>query len=138
MTPMSSAGSHFRDFSIRGKVMLVTCAASLVALFSVAGGLYAFQLRNFRHTFQRELQTLPQIMADNCATAVAFQDPKTANEVLSPLAVKPEIGHAAVLGKNGSEFASFGSDNEKSPPPKPTDPAGIVDYGAEWTIVQPI
>lgn len=134
---MYSAGSHFRNMSIRGKVMLVTCAASLVALFAVAGCLYAFQLRNFRHTFQRELQTLSRIMADNCATALAFRDPKTANEVLSPLAVKPEIKSAAVLGKDGARFAAYGDEGEGAPP-KPGDPAGLIDRGELWMVVQPI
>lgn len=118
--------------------MLVTCAASVVALFAVAFGLYMFQLRNFRHTFQRELRTLAQIMADNCAPAVAFDDPKTANEVLAPLAVKPEIGYAAVNRKTGVMFASFGTDDQACPPPKPGQAAHVVDYGAMWTIVQPV
>ncbi len=117
--------------------MLVTITASLVALFAVAGGLYAFQLRNFRHTFQRELQTLAQVMADNCATALAFDDAKTATDVMAPLHVKPEIENAAVLGKDGKTFAAFGEKDE-CPPPQPGDPAGIVDRGASWTVVQPI
>ncbi len=117
--------------------MLVTITASLVALFAVAGGLYAFQLRNFRHTFQRELQTLAQVMADNCATALAFDDAKTATDVMAPLHVKPEIENAAVLGKDGKTFAAFGGKDE-CPPPRPGDPAGIVDRGGSWTVVQPI
>ena len=96
---MGRPGFRFRDISIRSKVMLVTCAASLVALFAVAGGLYLFQLRHFQQTFQTELRTLARIMADNCATALAFNDAKTANEVLGPLEVKPEILSAVVFGK---------------------------------------
>lgn len=116
---------------------MVTCAASVVALFAVAVGLYLFQLRNFRHTFERELKTLAQIMADNCATALAFSDAKTANEVLSPLAVKPEIRHAAVLGKDGQEFASFGSRGNGAPP-QLSDPIGMMDEGSVWMIIQPV
>ena len=117
--------------------MLVTLAASLVALFAVAGGLYLFQLRNFRGSYRHELQTLAQIMADNCATALAFNDPKTAADVMAPLHVKPEIKNAAVLGKNGDPFAAFGEET-KCPPPKRLDPAGIVDRGESWTVIQPI
>ena len=117
--------------------MLVTITASLVALFAVAGGLYAFQLRNFRHTFERELQTLAQVMADNCAPALAFDDAKTAADVMAPLHVKPEIENAAVLGKDGKVFAAYGGEDE-CPPPRPGDPARIVDRGAAWTVVQPI
>ena len=137
MMPMFFSKTRFRDLSIRGKVMLLTCAASIVAVFAVAVGLYIFQIRNFRQTFQAELQTLAQIMADNSAAALAFNDAKTANEVLSPLNVKREINIAAVLGKDGASFAVFGDRNE-CPPPKPNDPAGIVDRGESWTVVQPI
>ena len=54
---MTSKRFRFSDISIRTKVMIVTCAASVVALVSVAGGLYLFELRNFRQTFERELRT---------------------------------------------------------------------------------
>ena len=117
--------------------MLVTFAASFVALFAVAGELYVFQLRNFRQTYERELRTLSRITADNCAAALAFNDAKTASEVLVPLAVKPEIHNAAVIDAEGASFATFGGP-DMCPPPKPGDPAGVVDRGASWTIVEPV
>ena len=107
---------RFSDISIRSKVMLVTCVASVVALSAVAGGLYLFELRNFRKTFERELRTLSRIMADNCAPALAFDDAKTAREVLAQLAVKPEIHHAAVLNLAGEKFGEFGSEGGCQPP----------------------
>ena len=134
---MKTLLSKFRDVSIRTKVMLVTFAACLVALFAVAGELYVFQLRQFRQTFAQELRTLSKIMADNCAVALAFNDPKTANEVLSPLAVKPEIKNAALLGGDGKEFATFGGDDECTPPAA-NDPAGIVERGESWMVVEPV
>ena len=134
---ISFGSSNFRDTSIRNKVMLVTVAACLVAVFAVAGGLYAFQLRHFRKTFGRELQTLSRVMAENSAVALAFHDAKTAKEVLSPLGVKTEIKNAGILGEDGRTFADFGSKDE-GPPPTPGDPAGIVDRGATWTVIEPI
>ena len=129
--------AFFRDLPIKRKVMLVTLAASLVAIFAVASALYIFQLRNFRDNYQRELRTLAQIMADNCATPLIFHDAKSAAEVLAPLHVKPEILNAAVLDKTGAPFAQFGSE-DPCPPPLPGDPASIVDRDATWMIVQPI
>ena len=134
---MNTLLSKFRDVSIRTKVMLVTFTACLVALFAVAGELYVFQFRQFRQTFELELRTLSKIMADNCAVALAFNDPKTANEVLTPLAVKPQIRSAAILTSDGKEFATFGGDDE-CPPPAPNDPAGTVDRGESWMMVEPI
>ncbi len=129
--------ARFRNVSIRGKVMLVTSAACLGALFSAAGGLYIFQLRHFRQTFTRELQTLSRIMADNSAVALAFDDAKTANEVLSALGVKPEIRGAGILGAGGKMFAKFGKIGGFVPP-GPRDPSGIVDRGEVWTAVEPV
>ena len=134
---MTAPRLRFTDISIRSKVLLVTFVASLVALFAVAGELYVFQLRNFRQTFERELRTLARITADNCTAALAFNDAKTAGEVLAPLAVKPEIKNAAVLGADGAEFARFGGVDE-CPPPKPDDPAGVVDRDSSLTVVEPI
>ena len=132
-----SLQARFRNVSIRGKVMLVTFAACLVALFSAVAGLYIFELRHFRETFGRELRTLSRVMADNCAVALAFDDAKTAKEVLSPLTVKPEIKNASVLNFEGDTFATFGGEN-LNPKPDSSDPAGIVDRGATWTVVEPI
>ncbi len=134
---MTSKRFRFSDISIRSKVMIVTCVASVVALIAVASGLYLFELRNFRQTFTRELRTLARIMADNCAPALAFNDAKTANEVLAPLGVKSEIHNAAVIDAEGEGFAAFGEEDE-CPPPKPNDPAGVIDRGTSWTVVEPI
>jgi PAS domain S-box-containing protein len=128
---------RFRDVSIRNKVMLVTVSACLLALLSVVGGLYVFQLRHFRKTFGRELQTLARIMVENGAGALALNDPKTAGHILAPLAVKPEIRSAKILGPGGEIFATFGRADESSLP-NPGDPAGTVDRGASWTVVEPI
>ena len=134
---ITTALSRFRDTSIRNKVMFVTVAACLVALFSVAGGLYAFQLRHFRKTFEQELRGLSRVMAENSAVALALNDSKTAKEVMSPLTVKAEVMNAGILGADGKSFAEFGKGDEY-PPPNPGDPAGIVDRGASWTVVEPI
>ncbi len=137
MSTMLNVKSRFRDLPIKWKVMLVTCTACLIALFTVAGELYVFQSRQFRHGFESELRTLAKIMADNCAVALAFDDRKTANEVIAPLAVKPEIKNAAVLAGDGTEFARFG-ELDDCPPPGQNDPAGVVDRGESWTVVEPI
>ena len=137
MRTMLNVKSRFRDLPIKWKVMLVTCAACLAALFAVAGQLYLFQSRQFRQGFESELRTLSRIMADNCAVALAFDDRKTASEVIAPLSVKPEIKNAAVLESDGTEFARFGQ-VQKAPPPGENDPAGVVDRGELWTVVEPI
>ena len=137
MKAMLNIQSRFRDLPIKGKVMLVTCTACLVALFAVTGELYVFQSRHFRLIFEQELRTLAKIMADNCAVALAFDDAKTATEVISPLAVKPQIKNAAILAADGTEFARFGGKDE-CPPPRPDDPAGFIDRGDAWTVVEPV
>ena len=117
--------------------MFVTCAASLVALFAVAGGLYVFQIRNFRQTLERELRTFAQMMADSGAPALALNDPTAVRESLAHLTVKPEIMNATVLGKDGARFASSGSEPAGASPDAGA-PAGIVDRGDSWMVVQPI
>ena len=109
MKTMFRVQSRFRDLPIKWKVMLVTCTACLVALFAVAGELYIFQSRQFRQTFEQELRALSKIMADNCAVALASNDPKTATEVISPLVVKPQIKSAVVLASDGTEPGRCGS-----------------------------
>ena len=127
----------FQNLSIRTKVMLVAITASLVAVLAVAGGLYMFQRQQFRSAFERELRTLARIMAENSAVAVAFNDPKTAAEVLSPLAVKPEIRNAGIITAEGKDFAKFGRKDERAGPEN-NAPMQLVDRGAIWTVIEPI
>lgn len=134
---MEKIRSRFRDLSIKGKVMLVTCTASVVALFTLAGGLYAFQLRNFRAVYRGEMQTLARIMAENCAAPLASNDAARTAKVVAPLRVKPEIESASVIAAEGKVFASFGG-SQRSPLPHPGERASIVDRGATWTVLQPI
>jgi methyl-accepting chemotaxis protein len=134
MTPLTE---KFRNLPIGHKVTLVTVFASMVALLAVAGGLYAFQLRQFRQTFGNEMQTLARILAGNCAVPLAFDDPKTANEIISPLTVKPEVRSAAVLTGAGKKFAEFGDDNAENAV-SPNSPAGIIERDAIWTVSEPI
>ncbi|MGB8166016.1 MAG: ATP-binding protein, partial [Chthoniobacteraceae bacterium] len=85
----------------------------------------------------REVMVLAEVMATNCAAALAFGDSQTAAEVMAPLHVKPEVENAAVLGEDHKHFARFG-ENDGCPLPPPGAPAGIIDRGATWTVVQPI
>ncbi len=134
---IKSLQARFRNVSIRGKVMIVTVAACLVALFSAVAGLYIFQQRHFRETFGRELRALSRVMADNCAMALAFDDPKTATDILSLLSMKPEIKNASILNAEGGTFATFGGENVNTKP-NPGDAARIVERGAMWTVVEPV
>ena len=99
-----------RDLPIKRKLLWVTLATCGSALAMACTALFWFQSANFRKGFVAELQSLGGVVAQNSAAPLAFDDRKSAVEVLSALKVKPHITSAWVFDSQGKLFARFGSD----------------------------
>lgn len=100
-----------RNLPIKRKLLFVTLAACCAALALACAILLSFQTVQFRGAFSAELETLAEIIAQNSSAPLAFDDRKSAVEVLSSLRVKPNIIHASVFDQEGREFAHFGDDS---------------------------
>lgn len=100
--------SFLRDLPIKRKLLLLTLATCFAALALACAMLLSFQTVQFRGAFAAELKTLAAVVAQNCSAPLAFEDRKSAEEVLSSLRVKRNIGSVALLDGEGRVFASFG------------------------------
>ena len=101
---------HFiRNLPLKRKLfygILVTCMA---ALAFACTALFWFQSVQFRKGFVAELESLGAIIARNSAAPLAFDDQKSAAEVLDALKVKPQITSARVFDGEGKTFVRFGA-----------------------------
>jgi two-component system NtrC family sensor kinase len=97
-----------RDASIRVKlvsIIAITCGAGILA----AGiAVFAFQIYTLRATFARDIIALSTIVADDLSGPVAFNDQKTALEVLGSLKAKPQIDSGIVTTPDGVVIAQSG------------------------------
>jgi len=111
-----------RRLSIRQKltVMLMLISAIVLGLASVAFVTWDFY--RFRADMHSDLTTQAQIVLDNTAAAITFNDPAAAGETLEMLAIHPHVQVACLYLPDGQLFASrnFGTVVDACPPrPEP-------------------
>jgi signal transduction histidine kinase len=97
----------FRDIPIRRKLTLIIMLTSGIGLL-LAGTLTVLYERDaYRRLMTDDMLTLAEIIGDQSAAALAFSDPKAAQENLSALQRKPEILAAAIYSPDGRIFTQW-------------------------------
>jgi diguanylate cyclase (GGDEF)-like protein len=87
--------------------MLIIMGTCAVALIVTAVGLVAYELLTFRNDVTRDLSTIAEVMAVNTSTAVYFDVPESAEEILSVLDGRAHVNAACLYTAAGDIFASF-------------------------------
>jgi signal transduction histidine kinase len=111
----------FSRLSIRQKLtaMLMLISAAVLALAATA--FLAWDFYRFRGEMQVDLTSRAQLVLENTAAAVTFEDPAAASEILEMLESHPHTQMACLYRPDGSLFAarSIGSELDTCPA-KPT------------------
>ena len=97
----------FRQTSIRGKQMILIMVTSCTVLLLACAGLVTYDLVTFRLSMTQHLASLAEVLANNSTSALDFNDPKVAGEVLSALRAEPDILAATIYTKHGGVFAHY-------------------------------
>src|SRR5687767_15866909 len=105
-----------RNVSIRTKLPMIVMFTSGVALLIACGVFLFYDQANARRTLERDLSILAEIVSAQSAAAVAFDDRKGVDEILSALAAQRHMAVAAVIGKEGQVLARH---PRTGPPPPP-------------------
>ena len=125
--------------SIRRKFMLVVMATTLAALVLASIALVNYDLVTYQRTWIADLSTQADILGLASAPALSFQDPKTAEENLALLSVRPHVAAAAIYTADGSLFASYRRDSaDVTPLPPRPGPAGHQVGVREISLFRPI
>jgi sigma-B regulation protein RsbU (phosphoserine phosphatase) len=122
---------HFRDLSIRSKLMTGFMLTSLAALLLTLGALAAYDRVTFRDEVLRDVDTLAGIIGENASSRVAFNDRQSAEETLAALRAQPQITGAAIYDNKGEQFATYAR-------AKNGDKAGPVPRDGTWIDAQHI
>jgi PAS domain S-box-containing protein len=93
--------------SIKRKQVLISMLIASVALLLACAAFGAYEVLTFRKTMLRDITTLAEIVGDNSAAALDFDDSKAAEETLGALKAEPNIVGACIFDKNGRLFAKF-------------------------------
>ena len=93
--------------SIRRKLIGAMLVASGVALLVTTATFIVFDIVSLREALRDNLGTLGKIIAANSSGALAFDDPKDAQHVLSGLRAEPEVTRAALYSADGRLMAWY-------------------------------
>ena len=114
------------DVSIQRKLGLLILSASSFALVLAFFGFGIYERASFRANLARELSTLADTLGANTAASLAFDDPKTARDMLGALQTEHDILSACLYDNYGRIFAEYRRADlgeEYRPPPVRADGA---------------
>jgi len=96
-----------RDFSIRFNLALLILSTSAIAVLLASIGFAVYQRESYRASAVRELTALADTLGANTAASLAFNDQRTAREMLRALATEPNVPIACLYDDQGSIFAEY-------------------------------
>src|SRR5271163_2724155 len=96
-----------KDVSVQKKLALLILFASSFALALASVGFGLYERANFRADMGQELSALAETLGSNAAASIAFDDPKTANEMLSVLRGDRNVLAADLYDIHGRVFAEY-------------------------------
>ena len=98
---------HIRNLSIRANLNLLILSASALAVLLASFGFGIYERQNYRASSVRELTALADTLGANTAASLAFDDDRTAQEMLSALSTEPHVLAARLYNSDGSTFAEY-------------------------------
>ncbi len=105
------------DPSIRHQLFRITVVTTSLALLLACAALALYDRTTFRAGLARDLSTLAAVIGSNSTAAVAFSDPKSAEEVLAALKAKPRIVRGFIFTAGRRPFASYYRAGERAVAP---------------------
>ncbi len=132
------ATGFLRDTPIKRKLMLVILLTSAFALFLMGSALITYEFVTFRRSLAVNINVLGEIVGSNSTAALAFQDAKSANEILGALSAEHQITAAAIYDDKGEMFAHFPADAPVTNFPLRPRPDGNEFGNAHLEMFRPI
>lgn len=125
------------ELRIRTKLTLITVLVCTIALLLASAIIITYDNYAYRTQKAEEVSAQAGILAAGMIASLEFDDRKSAQEYLDPLATNPEIVAAAVYASNGSLFADYSRSGRK-PPPSSAEPRGQRFEKNEFIVTWPV
>jgi signal transduction histidine kinase/DNA-binding response OmpR family regulator/HPt (histidine-containing phosphotransfer) domain-containing protein len=104
---VSTRRPHFRDITIKRKIVLIAMLTTLAALVLTTAAYIANEVVSERQRWREDLAGTAAMLGNACSAALAFDDVKTATDMLATLKAKPWIRAASMHREDGSRFAEY-------------------------------
>lgn len=110
---------RLRDYSIRKKLTWISMLTSGTALVLACSAFLAYEWAAFRGEILARVSTQAQIVGSNSASALLFEDQRSAELTLAGLKAEPEVRVAALYTREGRLFASYRRQGQGAESPLP-------------------
>lgn len=97
----------FDDLPLKRKLRRLILLTTSAVLILTCSAYSVYEFLTFRQTTINELTTLGKIISANSTAALAFQDEKAAEEILSAVAADPRIVAASLYNADGQLFTHY-------------------------------
>lgn len=98
------------NLPLRRKLVLMCLLTSALALFLASVSFVTYDQIAFKRDLVRNLSTTAGMIGFNTASALSFDDPRSATETLSSLKAQPQLVVARLYDKDGKLFATYQRD----------------------------
>lgn len=115
---------NFRDYSIKKKLTLMNMVVSAATLLLACTAFGAYELITFRSDVVRSASIQAQIVGANSASALLFNDAKSAVNTLAALRAAPAVLSGSIYTLADEPFAVYQRDSREHIPPLPPMPSG--------------
>ena len=113
-----------RSNSISNRLTVMNMLVSAAALILACAGFFAYDALTFRENLARQTSVQAQMVGANAISALAFDDPRSAQSTLSVLHYSPHVTYAAIYTPSGQLFASYSRDKQTQQTAPPAIPDG--------------
>ncbi len=124
-----------RNSSIQRKLTFVIVCTSLVGLSLACLSFDLYERRSFRGAMTSELSALADTLGANAAASLAFNDRKSATDVLGALRAEKHIVGACLYDNQGAIFAEYRRDGNGTGPAMPPRREDGEIFGKESVIL---
>ncbi len=127
----------FDALPLHRKLIVLALAASTAALLAALVSLMAFDVERFRSAASEDAHALAQIIAENSAAAIVFNDADTARQMLASVQVRPFVSRACMYRADGSLLAGYARAGAASAcPDAPADERGWRAVASRVPVVR--
>jgi signal transduction histidine kinase/DNA-binding response OmpR family regulator len=91
-----------RGLSIKGKLILITMAASMVSVGVACALFVLYDINNFKEAMKEDLGVVAEGIAINSTPALEFESLESAREILGALRADPHIEMAVIYDRKGN------------------------------------
>ncbi|HEX4342997.1 MAG TPA: CHASE sensor domain-containing protein, partial [Verrucomicrobiae bacterium] len=127
-----------QNLPIRRKLTLVILITCSIVLLLACAALAIFEILDFRNTSARTMTVLADVSARNSTAALAFQDDKTAGQILSGLEPEHQVIQAVLYDTTGKLFVGYRRKDSSGTFPSAPGPDGVRFTSGHLDLVRPV